>query len=276
MSLAARDLRYDVPERTLVDGVSLRVRPGTVHALIGPNGAGKSTLLRLLASELEPDAGAIELNGKPLADWSERDRARQRAVLPQAHTLSFGFSAAQVVALGRLPCPRHRVEVEDGLVAAALEFAGAPHLADRRYPTLSGGERARVQLARVAAQVWEPLDGALQGLPRFLLLDEPTASLDLAHQHDCLRAVRALAARGLGVLAIVHDPNLALRYADEATLMRDGRVLASGPPAEALTAETLERAYRVPVRVLRPEGERVPLVVVREPVSPAASGPPGS
>jgi iron complex transport system ATP-binding protein len=251
--------------------VSLELRPGRVHALLGPNGAGKSTLLRLLAGELAPDAGAIELNGRPLPAWTAAERARQRAVLPQAHVLGFGFTAAQVVDLGRLPCPRHGADAEARIVAAALGLAGVAHLADRRYPTLSGGERARVQLARVMAQVWEPLDGPLHGTARFLLLDEPTASLDLAHQHDCLRAVRALADRGLGVLVILHDPNLALRYADDVTLLRDGRVLASGAPADAITEETLERLYRVPVRVIRAEGERVPLVVVRDPLTPPAS-----
>ena len=272
MSLAARELRYGVPGRELVEGISLAVEPGTVHALLGPNGAGKSTLLRLLAGELEPDAGRVELNGRPLGGWDARDRARQRAVLPQSHGLAFGFTAGQVVALGRLPCPQHRPEAEAALVHDALSLAGVAPLRDRLYTTLSGGERARVQFARVAAQVWEPLDGALHGQPRFLLLDEPTASLDLAHQHDCLRAVRALADRGLGVLLILHDPNLALRYADRVTLLRDGRAIASGPPVDTLTAETLERLYRVPVRLVRAEGEDLPIVVVRE-LRPAARDP---
>jgi iron complex transport system ATP-binding protein len=265
VSLAAAGVRYEAGGRRLLDGVGLRLAAGRVHALIGPNGAGKSTLLRLLAGELAPAAGTIRLNRRPLPDWSPRERARQRAVLPQSHGLAFGFTAAQVVELGRLPCPRHRPEAEAAIVAAALQRAGVAPLAQRRYTTLSGGERARVQLARAMAQVWEPLDGPLQGAPRYLLLDEPTASLDLAHQHDCLRAVRALAADGLGVLAILHDPNLALRYADDVTLLRDGRVLAAGPPAEALTAEALERLYRVPVRLVRPEGEDVPIVIVRPP-----------
>jgi len=275
MTLRARDLRYTVPRRQLLEDVSLTVEPGQVHALLGPNGAGKSTLLRLLAGELEPDRGALELNGRPLHDWSARDRARQRAVLPQSHGLAFGFTAGQVVALGRLPCSQRRPDAEAALVHDALALAGVAPLHDRLYTTLSGGERARVQLARVMAQVWEPLDGALAGTPRFLLLDEPTASLDLAHQHDCLRAVRTLADRGLGVLLILHDPNLALRYADAVTLLRDGRALASGPPAQTLTAETLERIYRVPVRLVRAEGEDLPIVVVRDlrPAAPDRSAP---
>jgi iron complex transport system ATP-binding protein len=265
VSLAGIDLGYGVAGHALVDRASLRVDPGTVHALIGPNGAGKSTLLRLLAGELEPDSGSVELNGRALEAWTPRERARQRAVLPQLHSLSFGFTARQVVELGRLPCPRHRDEVEDALVGEALSLAGVAALGERRYPTLSGGERARVQLARVMAQVWEPLADGPDARPRFVLLDEPTASLDFAHQHDCLRAVRTLARRGLGALVILHDPNLALRHADVVSLMRDGRILASGMPAATLTAEALERLYRVPVRLARADGDPVPFVVVQEP-----------
>jgi iron complex transport system ATP-binding protein len=263
MTLAALGVDYQVPGRALVERVNLRLRGGQLHALVGPNGAGKSTLLRLLAGELAPTRGTIEMNGRALASWTERERARQRAVLPQAHGLGFGFTVRQVVALGRLPCPRHGADAEDVLIGEALALAGAAHLGDRRYPTLSGGERARVQLARVLAQVWEPLDGALQDHTRYLLLDEPTASFDLAHQHECLRAVRTLADRGLGVLAILHDPNLALRYADEVTLLRDGHVLDQGAAASTLTAENLERLYRVPVFVVRGEGGAPPYVTVR-------------
>ena len=259
---AASKVSYDVLGRTLLEQVSLRLAPGEVHAVLGPNGAGKSTLLRLLARELTATRGTIELNGKPLPFWGPRELARQRAVLPQSHGLAFGFTAHQVVALGRLPCVRHGAGIEDQIVGAALSAAGVAALAERSYPTLSGGERARVQLARVLAQVWEPLDGALQGLPRFVLLDEPTANLDLAHQHDCLRAVRELAARGVGVMVILHDPNLALRYADAVTLLRGGRVIASGTPTATLTEHSLEQAYRVPVRLVRAEGESVPIVWV--------------
>jgi iron complex transport system ATP-binding protein len=267
MSYAARELSFGTGERVLLDGVSLEVQAGQVHALLGPNGAGKTTLLKLLAGERRPHSGSIEINGRNLATLSPRELAVRRAVLPQVHALNFAFTGAQVVSLGRIPCARHAPAVEDRIVREALELAGVPHLADRSYPTMSGGERARVQLARAMAQVWEePADGG----ERFLLLDEPTASLDLAHQHDCLRAVRSLAQRGLGVLVILHDPNLALRYAAQVTLLREGRVLAGGSPTQVITAETLEQLYGVPVRLVRAEGERLPVVVVSEKVSSRA------
>jgi len=266
MSYCARELHYRAGERVLLDGVSLSIEPGEVHALLGPNGAGKTTLLRLLAGEQRPASGSIELNRRALPAIGARELARQRAVLPQVHGLSFAFTGAQVVALGRLPCPRHSAEHEARIVREALALAGIAPLAERSYPTLSGGERARVQFARVIAQVWDPLPDEAA---RFLLLDEPTASLDLAHQHDCLRAVRELARRGLGVLVILHDPNLALRYASRATLLRDGRMLATGAPQEVVTAPLLEQLYGVPVRLVRANGE-LPVVTVCDPPTPPA------
>ena len=261
MSYAARELRCRAGERVLLDGVSLAIEPGQVHALLGPNGAGKTTLLKLLAGERSPESGSIVLNSRTLATIAPRDLACQRAVLPQSHNLSFAFTGTQVVSLGRLPCPRHSAAQEDRIVGEALELAGVAHLAGRSYPTLSGGERARVQFARVMAQVWDP---PADGGDRFLLLDEPTANLDLAHQHDCLRAVRTLAARGLGVLVILHDPNLALRYSSQVTLLSEGRVLATGVATQVITADALQQLYGVPVRLVRAEGERLPIVMVHD------------
>lgn len=266
MSYSATAVSYRVNGQTLLADASLRIEPGRIHVLLGPNGAGKSTLLKLLAGDLEPSAGQIELNGRALRDWTPRERARQRAVLPQSETLRFGFTAEQVVELGRLPCPRHRPQRELEISREALSAAGVAHLAARKYPTLSGGERARVQLARVMAQIWEPVE--LGG--RYLLLDEPTANLDLAHQHECLNLARSFAASGAGVLAILHDPNLALRYADHATLLKNGKVLASGPAQEAITAANLTTLYDVPVQLLWPQDETVPMVVVRPRATPAA------
>ncbi|MGH8506395.1 MAG: heme ABC transporter ATP-binding protein [Stenotrophobium sp.] len=244
--LSARNISYQTDGARLLRNVSLQLAPGRLHAVIGPNGAGKSTLLKLLAGDLSPSSGGVTLNGRDLRDWSMRERAQQRAVLPQSESLRFAFTVQQVVELGRLSCRRHAAVQESGIALAALRETDVAHLAQRAYPSLSGGERSRVQLARVLAQIWEPM------LPggRYLLLDEPTASQDLAHQHACLRLVRRFSAQGVGVLAILHDPNLALRYADEVTLLCCGEVLEQGTPTAVLTPEHLKQAYGVDVEIL--------------------------
>lgn len=264
MELRAENLGYEVEGRRLLEGVSLGLAPGQVHAVLGRNGAGKSTLLRALAGDIQPQAGSIRLNGRTLAAWTPRQRARQRAVLPQSESLRFGFTVEQVVALGRYACPQHRPEVESGIVLEALRLAGVAELAQRRYPSLSGGERARVQFARVMAQIWEPLpesEPELGGKGRYLLLDEPTASLDLAHQHGCLLQARCFAAGGVGVLAVLHDPNLALRYADQVSVLEDGRLIGQGPTREVLTRELLQRTYGIDIELVHTAGEALPVVV---------------
>jgi iron complex transport system ATP-binding protein len=243
--LSARDLRYRAGQLDLLRDVSLEVAAGRVHAVLGPNGAGKSTLLRLLSGERTAHSGTITLGGRKLADWPLSQLARVRAVLPQHHELAFAFSVEEVVRLGRLAAAQHAPAREREILDAVLEMTATTYLRERRYTALSGGERARVQLARVLAQIWEPVDLG----PRLLLLDEPTASLDLAHQHHCLRIARAFAAREVAVVVVLHDPNLVLDYADDVTLLCCGEVVAQGPPSQALHADRLERVYGVPVEV---------------------------
>ncbi len=263
MTLAAEQAGYRIDGRDLLDRVTVALAPGEVHAVLGRNGAGKSTLLRLLAGDIRPHSGSVMLNGRALSAWTPRALARRRAVLPQSESLRFGFSAEQVVAMGRYASPQHRPEVELGIVREALQMAGVGELAQRRYPSLSGGERARVQFARVMAQIWEPpADSEGEGGgARYLLLDEPTASLDLAHQHGCLLQARCFAASGVGVLAVLHDPNLALRYADRVTVLEHGRVIGQGSTREVLDRELLERTYGIEIELVHTAGEALPVVV---------------
>lgn len=251
MSLHASGLYFTIDGVPLVRNVSLDIASGAVHAVLGPNGAGKSTLLRLLSGELRANRGGIVCAGRPLSGWTPAQLARLRAVLPQREQLGFGFSVEDVVRLGRLPCPAHSPERELEIILDALDLAGVGHLRARRYPSLSGGERSRVQLARVLAQIWEPVELG----PRLLLLDEPTASLDLAHQHHCLRVARAFAERGVAVLAVLHDPNLVMAYADQVTLLCCGEALAQGTPKTVLTAAHLEQMYGVPIELSLTAGQ---------------------
>ena len=230
--------------KTLLAGLSARFEPGRVTAILGPNGAGKSTLLSLLAGSRRAVAGEVRLDGRPLAAHGAAQLAMRRALMAQQGQVAFEFTAREVVQLGRYPHRRRPARDEAGIVQRALEATAADGLAGQVFATLSGGEKARVQLARALAQVWEPAPG---GAARWLLLDEPTAALDLAHQHQSMRLARDWAhAEGADVVAVLHDVNLALRYADDALLLAGGRCCAFGPVAEVLEAGRISRVWQLP------------------------------
>jgi iron complex transport system ATP-binding protein len=258
--LTARDIYFSRGSRNILEAVSGELRPGRVTALVGPNGAGKSTLLKLFAGELSPDGGRIELGGKTLPELDPRAIAQRRAVLPQESHLAFAFLVRDVVMMGRFPHLRDGETPRDGeICGAALAKVEAAHLAERLYPTLSSGEKQRVQLARVLAQIWEPPSEG----PCYLLLDEPTAGLDLAHQHDALRAAQEWARGGAVVLAVLHDLNLAMTYADDAWVLDNGRLAAAGPIEEVLTIALIERVFNVAVELLPRPGAARPVILTR-------------
>jgi iron complex transport system ATP-binding protein len=249
MSLVAQGISVRVRGKDLLDGVSVTLTPGQVTAVVGPNGAGKSTLLRVLARERRPDAGTITLHGCALEKWCVANLARVRAVLPQSSALCFDFHALEVVLLGRMAHGTHTAPRDLAIAREALALVGLGGFESRLYPGLSGGERQRVHLARVLAQIW---DGADADLGCFIMLDEPTASLDLAHQHTTLSLVRDFAtSRSAGVLLIIHDLNLAGRYADSVVMINEGQVVAAGSPDAVLTSETIERGFGIAVDVAR-------------------------
>jgi len=237
-------------QREILHGIALDFVPGTVTALVGPNGAGKSTLLAVAAGDLRPDAGEVLLQGRPLAGYTAGALARERAVMPQEHGVRFAFSVEEVVAMGRLPHPPDPV-VDDAQVEQAIDAAELQALRLREVQQLSGGESARTTFARVLAQQ-TPL----------LLLDEPTAALDLRHQERTLRSVRACAEAGACVIVVLHDLNLAAGYADRIVLLEQGRVAADGTPLQVLTKDNLQRVYQQDVVVLEHPRRGVPLVVV--------------
>jgi iron complex transport system ATP-binding protein len=215
-----------------------------VTALIGPNGAGKSTLLKVIAGERRPTAGTVHLHGRDLKDFSARELARFRSVLPQAVHLAFPFTVEEVVRLG---VPRALSPSRAGeLVHRTLDRVGMADAARRICPTLSGGEQQRVHLARVLVQLAAETD---DGLSRALLLDELTASLDLAHQQLVLKLAREHAAAGGMVLAILHDLNLATLVADRIVALDKGRVAAMGTPVEVITERLLADVYGVTMRI---------------------------
>lgn len=255
MVIEARDLALRRGKRTILDGLELKLAPGEFLGVLGPNGAGKSTLLAAICGELPLERGEVLFAGEPLHALPPRERAKRLALLPQESSLHFPFTVFEVAKLGRIPHPP--AGDDDRIVETSLRAAGAWHLADRLYPNLSGGERQRVQFARVLAQ----LAGAPEGAPQALLLDEPTSSLDLEHQHTILRTAKALCAEGMAVIAILHDLDLAAAYADRLLLLQGGRVFAEGDPWEVLTEERVGEVFGVRATVLKhPHADR-PLVV---------------
>lgn len=234
---AAKDICVSAGKKVILDGASLSLTPGKVIAIVGPNGAGKSTLMKVLAGERRFDRGTVSLDEVPLTHWDAAALAKKRAVLPQSVVVAFPFLASEIVSLG-LPQYFPRREAA-ALVEKALREVDMIAAREQPYDTLSGGERQRIQLARVLVQLWA------NGGRGYLLLDEPTASLDLPHQLATLRIAREHADAGGGVLAVLHDINLALMCADELVAMRGGRVIASGAASEIVTGELIYALYGV-------------------------------
>ncbi|MET9716538.1 ABC transporter ATP-binding protein [Streptomyces rochei] len=227
--------------RLILDGVSLAPRPGSVTGLLGPNGSGKSTLLRLLSGVLAPASGVVTLDGRPLGDWGRRAVARRVAVVEQHADTLVELTVLDVVRLGRIPHRRAWAsagDADEDAVRTALERTGLTDHADRFWHTLSGGERQRVQIARALAQE-----------PRELLLDEPTNHLDVQHQLELLNLIAELPVTSVVAL---HDLNLAAMYCDQVVVLRQGRVVAAGPPGDTLTESLIADVYGVRAEVTRP------------------------
>ena len=253
--IQAEGVGVDLDGVRVLDGVSIDVREAEVLVLVGPNGAGKSTLLGVLSGERKPSRGTVTLDGRDVRGIRHRELAKLRSVLTQDNQVSFPFRVIEVVSMGRSPWARS-VEGRDDIAAvnAAMDAADITHLADRRYTALSGGERARVSLARVLAQGTS-----------IVFLDEPTAALDLRHQEDVMQRARALADSGCAVVVVLHDLSLASAYADRIALISDGGLEAVGTPAEVLTEERVERVYGLPVTLHLVAGRPV-VVPVRSPL----------
>ncbi|UDY24276.1 ABC transporter ATP-binding protein [Nocardioides sp. Kera G14] len=237
----------------IIDGLDLAIPDGRLTVIVGPNACGKSTLLRALARLLPAASGAVTLDGQPLSAYDGKALARQIGLLPQSPTAPDGLTVADLVARGRYPHQglfRQWSEADERAVAAAMTAADVTGLKDRAVEELSGGQRQRVWLAMALAQETE-----------LLLLDEPTTYLDLAHQLEVLDLARRLVSEGKTVVTVLHELHLAFRYADHLVVMRDGRVLATGSPADVVTPALIREVYDLDVRVIEDPVTGTPLVI---------------
>jgi iron complex transport system ATP-binding protein len=250
--IETRAVSFSVGPAKLVDEVSLAAYAGEVLALVGPNGAGKSTLLRLLAHELSPTAGEVLVGGKLIGDYATKELAKRRAVLPQQTVMQFAFSAIDVVMMGRNPHIENGWPgLEDRAIAErSMQQTETLEFKTRIYPGLSGGEQSRVTFARVLAQE-TPI----------LLLDEPTASLDVRHQEQAMQIARDLAHEGACVIVIVHDLNLAAAFADRIALLHHGRLVDCASPQVILRSDLLSEVFECPLKVIEDAGQ---LIVIPE------------
>lgn len=249
------EVAFRVPERNLLAGIDLTLRPGRLYGLIGHNGSGKTTLLRLLARQQAPTSGVINFNGVPLPQWSQRELARRIGYMAQHPPEATGLTVRELTALGRYPwhgavgrfTPEDRTQVDEALRLTEME-----DLAGRLVDTLSGGERQRAWLAMLVAQD-----------SRCMLLDEPISALDVAHQMDVMKRIRHLChERGLTVVAVLHDVNIAARFCDSLVALHGGRRVVTGTPAEVVQPDMLERIYGVPMGVVHTPEHALPISYV--------------
>ncbi|PTM41117.1 heme ABC transporter ATP-binding protein [Bosea sp. 124] len=267
--VSARGLSFHADGRALVNDATLDLTPGSTTILIGPNGAGKSTLLKLMTGEAKASRGHVAVDGENLHAIPAWRLACQRAVMAQHARLVFPFSVYEVASLGvdgiGRALPRQRREA---LVGECLAAAGVLDLAGRRYQTLSGGEQQRVQFARVLCQIEA---GRSVAARQALFLDEPIASLDLCHQLALLDMARAIAARGVAVLVVLHDLNLAVTYADHLVVMDQGAIIAQGAPAKTLDDALLRQVFKVDLSLSRAPAPGLPFLLPQQHrISPAA------
>jgi iron complex transport system ATP-binding protein len=257
--LEVKNISYSIGKHKILDDVSVSFEPGKLAMIIGPNGSGKSTLLKIISNEITNYAGSVHYDKKLLTKKDKRTISKVRAVLSQESELSFPLTVEEVVMMGRYPHFDMKPSAKDiSICGQALDKMKMADFSERNYLTLSGGEKQRVHFARVMAQIWEQPEDKY----RYLLLDEPIASLDLNYQHEFLRITKEVALQNTVTVAVIHDINLALQYADLVLLINGGKVIANGPPAEVITPENLYKVYGLKCRVIKDPDSSFPHFVV--------------
>ena len=247
MSLSLKSVSLKLDNRQILEDVSLEINEGEIVSVIGPNGAGKSTLLNVLTGDISPDSGDIIYDNKQLNKISIQERAFTRSVMSQMHTLVFNFNVKDVIEMGWLQRGNSDFSSNFSMAFEAVTTECNVHnLVHRKFNSLSGGEQRRVHFARTLLQLWRP---SQSNDPRYLLLDEPTANLDLSSEMLLMNILKARASSNVGILVILHDLNLASHFADKIAIMKDGEIKAFGKPEEIMTDDFLTSIYEAPIKV---------------------------
>lgn len=243
--LSLTNLAYHLNSVKLLSDIHLDINEGEILAVVGPNGASKTTLLKILSNDITPTKGEVCFDNIPLADISKIAFARSLAVLPQFSLLNFPYTVEEVVALGRIPhCTGKKIDAQ--IVDAAIDRLDISYLKGKEYTKLSGGEKQRTQIARVLTQIWRKEDAK----HRVLLLDEPTSSLDLGHQQQLMAQIKAFAEEGVAVVMVVHDINIAAKYADKIVALACGKVQFSGSTTDVLNEEQLSQLFNADLKII--------------------------
>lgn len=259
----AQNIDYQLKGKPILQSVNLRLKAGTFTALLGPNGAGKSSLLKIISGRVKPQKGIVLLEEQDIQDYKESELALRRAVLPQKSNIQFPYSVKEVVMMGCFAHQQTQAKQEK-LALEKLDEVNFQYPSNRIYQNLSGGEQQRVQLARVLAQISAPTN-----TEKYLLLDEPTASLDIAREQQFMQTVKKLCKAGIGVLAVIHDINLAIQYADELVFMKSGRVIQSGATDQIINQKLIEKVYDHAVQLLQTDQRSKPFIMpISTPIAP--------
>ena len=255
--LVGSNITFRVGSKELISGISASFEPGGLHLLVGPNGAGKSTLVKVLARLLRPQTGTVEYEGVDVSQTSEAELAKRRAVLSQAIEIAFPLTVREVVMMGRYPHFSGRPgPTDEQIVDEVMEHFDVTEFKDRYYQSLSGGERQRVNFARVLAQLWGHTTDC-----RYLFLDEPLTFLDIRHQIDFMKRIRSFTKDSdVVTVGVVHDLNLAARFADQILMLNGGRLVAHGTPSEVLTTDRISQVFGVEPTMIQTEDSNIHLI----------------
>jgi iron complex transport system ATP-binding protein len=259
MSIRCQNIHYGYQDNDILSDISLAFNPGEFTIILGPNGCGKTTLLKLLGGVLIPRCGDIFFKDQPMSKVSAKEMSQSRSVLPQSTQLTFPYTAMEVVLMGRTPHVQWLETDQDFEIAEkAMVLSEVLEFKERLYPTLSGGEQQRINFSRALAQIWSIQDTKRD---RFLFLDEPTSSLDPSHQEKILDVAREWTQKGVGVIAVLHDMNLAAHYASRLVVLHQKKVYADGPVEQVLTQRMMQEVFKVKTEIISHPQTKRPLVI---------------